>query len=89
MNFKNKLSTMEKPEYLFELLKAFTELEMQSFISQLAEHLEREKMDHLIFNEFSVVDEDDLDDLRGEVAELEEKNDRLQDKLDEIKSIAT
>ena len=80
---------MEKPEYLFELLKAFTELEMQSFISQLAEHLEREKMNHLIFNEFSMADEDDLDDLRGEVAELKEENGRLQDKLVEIKLIAT
>lgn len=74
----------------FEMLVSdLTELEMESLLEVCNQKLYRDKMNALREKLFREDDLGTMEDLEDEVKELESKNEKLQDKLDRARTLAS
>lgn len=73
--------TLDRQEILIDRLKSLTELELQTVFEELAEHLRKQKLSHVAHTAFGG-NPKELEDLRDEIAELEEKIGNAQSALE-------
>lgn len=69
-------------ENLMQQIKALSELELDEFIHELSEHVEKNNLYHVIQNNF--FDFDEVPDLENQIALLEEEAEDLARQRDEL-----
>ena len=83
--------TVQQHEKLIDRIASLSELELDSLLKDIGQHLQKNNLEHLIDNAFQVDDQaEEIEGLEAEVQELEEKielletdRDNLQVKIDE------
>lgn len=74
------MMTIKQESILLKKLKALSELEMDGLLKELAEHLAKNSMAHLLDNRFR--------DFQGEIDKLQEEYNEIEELHDDAKSFA-
>lgn len=82
--------TLRSEVKLIDRLKSLSELELSGVMSELHEHLIKNKMMHILENEFRLQNDIiRIEELESELSDLERDNERMNDTLFNIKVIAS
>lgn len=80
--------TVRQHEKLIDRIKGLSELDLDQLLRDIAQHLYKNKQEHLINSAFQMDDQtEQIEDLEKEVYDLEQERDDLQDSLHEIHNI--
>jgi peptidoglycan hydrolase CwlO-like protein len=80
--------TVKQHERLIDKIKTLSEIELDGLLKDIVEHLQNNKLNHLLFSAYGLEDlSDEVDELQERVSELEEERDELKDTIDQIKAI--
>lgn len=80
--------TLRSEVKLIDRLKSLSELELSGVMSELHDHLRKNKMMHILENEFRLQNDiTRIEELESELSDLERDNERMSDTLFNIKII--
>ncbi len=79
---------VRQQEKLIERIASLSELELDGLLREVAQHLRKNNLEHLINNSFQMEDyTEEIEKLEESLADAERENDEKEDKLREIENI--
>jgi archaellum component FlaC len=73
--------TQEKEKSLIDTIKSLSEIEMSYLIENIVDHLQKEKMEHILD---AYIDKDTIQDLQNEIEELENRIEKYKEVISDI-----